>query len=186
MKATNSISGFTLMEVMIAVVLTGILLVAVYGTISSVARSSLLYQEDLSAKIRSIIEVDQILRFIRPARQVNLSGSGLEVVSSGIQTPGRPGLYRIRWRLDPQIHVLILDQQPLSQTDGQPLVRPILEGVSYVRWACWDGKAWVEHWDSKCVPLMIRMDLCIEPVVGKRFVRHQIVNLACGSVPKNG
>lgn len=185
MKATNSISAFTLIEMMIAVLLTGILLVAVYGTIGSVAKSSLFCQEDLSAKIRWIIEADQILRSIRAARQVNLSGSGLEVVSSGIQAPGRSGLYKIRWRLDPQRHVLFLEQWSSSKGNSQPLVRDIQEDVSYVQWACWDGKAWVAQWDSKRVPLMIRMDLCIEPAIGKRFVWQQIVNLAHGTKATN-
>ena len=176
--------GFTLLELMIAIVLLGVLATALYGSFFTVVRardrasagmeerrelgatmdllrkelSSILYHR-MDTRLRLIVEDRD--RFGRPS-------SGLEFAVLQPPSQGRPasGVSLVRYRLDDRAGILVLTRSERDMLyESPPVAYPQMERISSFLVECFDGSKWVRSWDTNLngtLPRQIRITVQVE------------------------
>lgn len=182
----SSNKGFTLLEILIAVVLFGILSAALYGSYFTVLRgretaaggmearrelgstldmirrefAGALYSRD-DKRLRLVVEDRDI--FGKPASTLELTTA---VPEAGQAFP-ESGIVTVRYRLVEKGKQLILTRNeqdvffPAGSTDGYPQ----MEHISSFLVECFDGSKWVKSWDTALnfsLPKMLRVTVQVE------------------------
>ena len=187
MCVTSSNRGFTLIEILIAVVLMGILSAALYGSyftvLSARERASegmearrelggtldLIRREFASAKFN---RDDKRLRFIvedrdnfgKPASSLELT----TLVPSAGQGRRESGISAVRYRLEEQDKHFILTRREQDIFFESPDAKgyPQMERISDFLVECSnDGSKWVRSWDTalnKALPKMLRVTVHVD------------------------
>ena len=188
MCVTSSDRGFTLLEVLIAVVLLGILAGALYGSYFAVIRArdrasagmeerrelgatlDLLRREIASAKYFK--DDNKRLRFVVEDRDnFGKPASTLELTTlappAGGQARRESGISDVQYRLlekDKQFILTRREQDIFSEADSVP-VYPQMERISGFLVECYDGSKWVKSWDASLngsLPKMVRITVQFE------------------------
>jgi prepilin-type N-terminal cleavage/methylation domain-containing protein len=181
-------TGFTLVEVLIALALSALTLVGVYGIFFSVNRSVQGTSSDQEAfeAGRAVIEVlKRDIRCIAPAPFVfagsntplddgEVGGGVLLVTSSVIGNRTRPGLFRIEYFLtkDGDGEKVFVRRQYVSLKAESTDVEADLEisrDVAGFEVGFYDGTTWAEKWDSKAtgkLPRRIKIKIGIRAESG--------------------
>ncbi|HEX9022631.1 MAG TPA: GspJ family type II secretion system protein [Geobacteraceae bacterium] len=186
MNATSSNRGFTLLEVLIAVVLLAILMTALYGSYFAVIRARDRASEGmedrrelgatldlLRREISSAVynRSDQRLRFVVEDRDIfGKPASNLEFTTlappSGLARP-ESGVIDVQYRM------LEKDKKPILTRQEQDLlvisptvpVYPQMEHISSFLVECNDGTKWVKSWDTALngvLPKLLRITIQFE------------------------
>ena len=166
---TSRNSGFTLLEVLIAVVLLGILSAALYGSYFGVLRardraaSGMESRRELGATLdlirREISSVqfnrsDKRLRFVVEDRDnFGVPSSTLELttlVPTAGQSRKESGIVTVAYRIAEKEKKRILTRQErdLFSEEEIVLAYPQMEQISAFLVECHDGAKWVKSWDS--------------------------------------
>jgi general secretion pathway protein J len=184
----SSNRGFTLIEIMIAVVLLGILSAALYGSYFTVLSArerategmearrelgstlDLIRREFASAKF---IRDDKSLRFIVEDRDnFGKPASSLEMttlVPSSGQGRKESGISAVRYRLEEKEKRFILTrrEQDIFFESVDAKGYPQMERISSFLVECYDGSKWVRSWDTaaalnNALPTMLRVTVQVD------------------------
>lgn len=181
MGAMSSNRGFTLLEVLIAVVLLGILTAALYSSYFTVLRArersaeGMESRRELGATLdllrREIASTmfsrdDKRLRFVvedrdnfgKPASNLELTTQALP---SGSSRP-ESGIINVKYRMAQKGKQLILTRQEQDLFFDSVTVPafPQMERISSFLVECYDGSKWVKSWDTalnNVLPKMLRI-----------------------------
>jgi len=169
LNATSSNRGFTLLEVLIALVLLAILMTVLYGSYFAVIRSRDRAAEGMEARrelgatldllrreISSAVysRNDKRLRFVVEDRDnFGKPASNLELTTlsppSGLARP-ESGIIDVQYRMlekDKQ-QIMTRREQDLFLTSGTAPVYPQMEHITSFLVECHDGSKWVKSWDT--------------------------------------
>ncbi len=154
--------GFTLIEVLVAVVIFALMSAAAYAAVDTLLRA----RENLHARAENLrrmqTSVGRLERDLRQAidrgiregygdRADMLRGDGvsIELTRAGLANPlgvTRSRLERVQWALADQqlnrITFAVLDRA----IDSQPLITPMLDSVSRLEFRYLDGNQWSNQW----------------------------------------
>lgn len=181
MCVTSSNKGFTLIEILIAVVLLGILSAALYGSYFTVLNARERSSEGMEARreLGSTLDLirrefaaavynrdDKRLRFIvedrdnfgRPASRLELT----TLIPSSGQGRKESGISSVRYRLEEKDKRFILTrrEQDIFFESADAKGYPQMERVSDFLVECYDGSKWVRSWDTTLngtLPKMLRV-----------------------------
>lgn len=172
-------AGFTLLEILVAVTITAILLVTIYGVFSSVSGARQRLEERADGYHRARVIFDRIGREIRStyvkqgnARTgisggINEAGNPFLHLTTTATTPqggGRTGLSVVDYELvddpdAPDQKILMRTEQPLYDAEGQGVTGyRLAEGLSGFRLRFSNGGDWQEQWDQG-LPRMVEVSL---------------------------
>ena len=169
MNAISSNRGFTLLEVLVALVLLAVLMTALYGSYFAVIRARDRASEGMEARrelgatldllrreISSAVynRFDNRLRFVVEDRDnFGKPASNLELTTlsppSGLTRP-ESGIIDVQYRMlekDKQ-QILTRQEQDLFFPSGTVPVYPQMEHISSFLVECFDGSKWVKSWDT--------------------------------------
>ena len=194
-------AGFTLVEVLVAISMAGIVLMAVYGVFTSVSAAKIRLDADSEAYHRARVIFDRIGREIRGAAPAGgKDGRGvfrgghdernrpfLELTTTAVaqQVEGGTGIALIRYSLDddreaPAGRALMLQrsEQPSLQTAttagsaGQLRLAP---GVEQLQLRFYSGSDWSEEWDAGTggLPQLVELSLVM---IDSRGGRHRFAS----------
>jgi len=180
MKSTQK--GFTLIEVLLAVTITAILLVTVYGVFTSVSNARNRIEAEGEGYHQARVIFDRIGREMRGAYY--LKGNKDTTFKGGIDEQRNPFLFlsttattpqgerlegvalvRYRLRKDEQAEdkmVLTRSEGPLDQETQAPREYRLAPGIEAMRLRFSDGETWQESWDSdnsNAAPVMVEVAL---------------------------
>jgi len=178
---TSSNRGFTLIEILIAVVLLGILSAALYGSYFTVLSARERASEGMEARreLGSTLDLirrefaasiynrgDKHLRFIvedrdnfgKPASSLELT----TLIPSSGQGRKESGISSVRYRLVEKDKNFILTrrEQDIFFESGDAKAYPQMERISDFLVECYDGSKWVRSWDTalnNALPKMLRV-----------------------------
>lgn len=181
MCVTSSNKGFTLVEILIAVVLLGILSAALYGSYFTVLSARERASEGMEARreLGSTLDLirrefaaavynrgDKRLRFIvedrdnfgKPASNLELT----TLIPSSGQRRKESGVSSVRYRLIEKDKHFILTrrEQDIFFESAEATGYPQMERISDFLVECYDGSTWVRSWDTAlngALPKMLRV-----------------------------
>ena len=186
MCVTSRNNGFTLLEILIAVVLLGILTAAVYGSYFTVLRARERASVGMEARrelggtldlIRREFAAaaysrgDKRLRFVVEDRDhFGKPASTLELTTlTPPSSPGRKesGLIAVRYRMvdRDQQRILTRREQDIYFESADAKGYPQMEQISSFLVECYDGSKWVRSWDTTLngsLPKMLRISVQVE------------------------
>lgn len=169
MSAISRNKGFTLLEVLIAVVLLGILSAALYGSYFGVIRArerasdGVESRRELSATLdlirREVASAmsgrsDKRLRFVVEDRDnFGAPSSVLELTTltpPSLQIRADSGIVNVRYRMAEKDNKRTLTRQErdLFFESGTVPAYPQMERISAFLVECYDGSKWVKSWDT--------------------------------------
>ena len=174
--------GFTLIEVLLAVTITAILLVTIYGVFTSVSSAKNRIETEGEGYHQARVIFDRIGREIRGAYYLKGNAKtsfrgGLDeernpflLLSTTATTPQgerQEGVAVVRYRLrkDAEIEgnkVLTRSEAPLVEEDKAPREYRLATGIEALQLRFSDGDNWQESWDSdslNAVPKMVEVAL---------------------------
>lgn len=179
-------SGFTLLEVLIAVVLLGILTAALYGSYFGViqardrASSGMESRRELGAtldlirrEVSSALPVradDKRLRFVVEDRD-NFGAPSSTLEMTTLAPPGQSrsesGIVAVTYRMveKDKKRTLTRLERDLFSEDGTTSPYPQMEQISSFLVECYDGSKWVKSWDSAIngtLPRSVRVTVQVE------------------------
>jgi len=161
--------GFTLVEVLIALALFGLMIAMVFGVLSVGARSWEA-AEPRAAALDDRLALGRFLRHQLAAALAWPDGDGPPLTGSeerlrfiafpplviGLRGPQRFEIYQERDRLE--VEVSPLDGEvPEGEAEMRRLT--LLTGVKQVRFRYFDGEDWTDHWDEKRLPRLVEVRL---------------------------
>ena len=179
-------SGFTLLEVLIAVVLLGILSAALYGSYFGVLRardraaSGMESRRELGATLdlirREVSSAqfnrsDKRLRFVVEDRDSFGTPSSTLALTTLVPTAGQnrkeSGIITVAYRIAEKNKKRILTRQErdLFSEEETVLAYPQMEQITAFLVECFDGSKWVKSWDSAInnkLPNRVRVTVQIE------------------------
>lgn len=180
-------SGFTLLEVLIAVVLLGILTAALYGSYFGViqardrASSGMESRRELGAtldlirrEVSSALPVradDKRLRFVVEDRDnFGAPSSTLELTTLAPpagQSRSESGIVAVTYRMveKDKKRTLTRQERDLFSEDETTSTYPQMEQISSFLVECYDGSKWVKSWDSainRTLPRSVRVTVQVE------------------------
>jgi general secretion pathway protein J len=183
---TSRNSGFTLLEVLIAVVLLGILSAALYGSYFGVLRardrasSGMESRRELGATLDLIRRevssaqfnrTDKRLRFVVEDRDSFGTQSSTLELTTLVPTAGQnrkeSGIITVAYRMAEKNKTRILTRQErdLFSEEETVLAYPQMEQITAFLVECYDGSKWVKSWDSAIngtLPKGVRVTVQIE------------------------
>ena len=180
--------GFTLIEVLVAVTLIGIVVSIVYGSLAATARSAQAYMGRLSASTRGRLDLGQVEASLRCcSRELSAHASELRMVTTKPMVndaKGQEGLFDAALRWDRDAGTIFVAQRRhvprLSTGEDLQASQPLLDRVVDVKWSFWNGTTWRQDWDTKkdrVLPLLIRLDLTVQDA------RHRLYELQSTVAP---
>lgn len=186
MCVMSSNRGFTLIEIMIAVVLLGILSAALYGSYFTVLSARERASEGMEARreLGSTLDLirrefasarfdrnDKRLRFVvedrdnfgKPASSLELT----TLVPSSGQGRKESGISAVRYRLEEKDKRFILTRREqdifFESADARGYLQ--MERISDFLVECYDGSKWVRSWDTalnNALPKMVRVTVHVD------------------------
>ena len=170
MCVTSSNRGFTLLEILIAVVLLGILSAALYGSYFTVLRARETVFEGMEARRELGSTLDLIRREFAAAPVYNRDDKRLRFVVEDRDNFGKPasslemttvtatagqgrqesGISTIRYRLveKDKRYILMRREQDVFFESADAKEYPQMERISSFLVECYDGSKWVRSWDT--------------------------------------
>ena len=188
MCVTSSNRGFTLIEILVAVVLLGILSAALYGSYFTVLSARERASEGMEARreLGGTLDLirrefasatfnrdDKRLRFIvedrdnfgKPASSLELT----TLVPTSGQGRKESGISAVRYRLEEQDKHFILTRREQDIFFESPDAKgyPQMERISSFLVECYDGSKWVRSWDTaaalnNALPKMLRVTVQVD------------------------
>lgn len=186
MSGTSRNSGFTLIEVLIAVVLLGILTAALYGSYFGVIRA----RDRASAGMESRRELgatldlirrevssalfnrsDKRLRFVVEDRDnFGTQSSTLELTTLAPpagQNRSESGIVAVTYRMaeKDKKRTLTRQERDIFSEEGTIPAYPQMEQISSFLVECYDGSKWVKSWDTTIngtLPRSVRVTVQVE------------------------
>jgi len=184
---TSSNKGFTLLEILIAVVLLGILSAALYGSYFTVLRARETVIEGMEARRELGSTLDRIRREFTAAPAINRDDKRLRFIVEDRDNFGKPastlelttlvpaagadrkesGISAIRYRLveKDKRYILMRREQDVFFESTDAKEYPQMERISSFLVECYDGSKWVRSWDTALngrLPQMLRITVQVE------------------------
>ena len=181
MCVTSSNRGFTLIEILIAVVLMGILSAALYGSYFTVLKARERASEGMEAR-RELGSTLDLIRREFAAAVYNRTDNRLRLVVEDRDNFGKPasalelttlspssgqgrkesGISAVRYRLEAKDRHFILTrrEQDIFFESADLKGYPQMERVNDFLVECYDGSKWVKSWDTAlngALPKMLRV-----------------------------
>jgi general secretion pathway protein J len=186
LPVTSSSKGFTLLEILIAVILLGILSTALYGSYFTVLRARERASEGMEARreLGSTLDLirrefaaavynsdDKRLRFVVEDRDnFGKPASTLELTTAvPLSNQGRKesGISVVRYHMvdKNQQRILTRREQDLFFEAPEANGYPQMERISSFLVECYDGSKWLKSWDTAlngALPKMVRITVQVE------------------------
>lgn len=187
MSGISRNSGFTLLEVLIAVVLLGILSAALYGSYFGVLRARDRASSGMESRRELGATLDLIRREVSSALPVRATDKGLRFVvedrdnfgvpSSTLelttlappagQTRSESGIVVVTYRMAEKDKKRILTRQErdLFSEESPVPAYPQMEQINSFLVECYDGSKWVKSWDTAtngALPKSVRVTVQVE------------------------
>lgn len=167
MRPTDPTSaGFTLLELLLALALGGLLLAGVYGSFFSLSTATLRAREEMEATRSIRGTLDLVRRELSSARFRRGSeghrfilldrdrfGKPASVLTFATLTPPSPQGVEdqaiVTWRTIEREERLILVRESIpAHRLGDPVAYPQMEDITGFLVECFDGAKWIRTWDS--------------------------------------
>ncbi|MDD2580391.1 MAG: GspJ family type II secretion system protein [Desulfuromonadaceae bacterium] len=181
-------SGFTLLEVLIAVILLGILSTALYGSYFSVMRArdrassgmesrrelgatlDLIRREVSSAQFNPTDKLHPLKFVVEDRDNFGTQSSTLELTTlapPAVQNFSESGIVVVTYRIAEKDKKLTLTRQErdLFSEDSASRAYPQMEQISSFLVECYDGSKWVKSWDTAInnkLPASVRVTIQVE------------------------
>ncbi|MGB9082254.1 MAG: GspJ family type II secretion system protein [Desulfuromonadaceae bacterium] len=180
-------SGFTLLEVLIAVVLLGILTAALYGSYFGVIQARDRASSGMESRRELGATLDLIRREVSSALPVRAADKRLRLVVEDRDNFGTPsstlelttlappagqsrsesGIVAVTYRMveKDKKSTLTRQERDLSSEEGTTPAYPQMEQISSFLVECYDGSKWVKSWDTainNTLPKRVRVTVQVE------------------------
>lgn len=180
-------SGFTLLEVLIAVVLLGILTAALYGSYFGVIQARDRASSGMESRRELGATLDLIRREVSSALPVRAADKRLRLVVEDRDNFGTPsstlelttlappagqsrsesGIVAVTYRMveKDKKSTLTRQERDLSSEEGTTSAYPQMEQISSFLVECYDGSKWVKSWDTainNTLPKRVRVTVQVE------------------------
>jgi prepilin-type N-terminal cleavage/methylation domain-containing protein len=185
--------AFTLIEILVAVALVGIVVSVVCGSMAATSRSVEAYRDRLSVTTRSLLGLQQISDSLRCCSGgFKATGDQLQWVStrSLLDTSPSPGPFRVTLRWDSTGSRIVASETP--QRRGRPVDEiavpwePLVDHVRAVRWSFSGGAGWQPDWgadENAALPLLVRIDMTSLDDHHRPYELQTLVRPACAMRP---
>jgi len=192
MRSRPAHLGFTLIEILVAVTLMGIVVSIVYASMAATTRSVRAYRERLSVSTRGHLALQQITATLRCCyKELRTQDSGLRIRSTKPivdDHSGQKGAFEVALRFDRTSGTIMVSQEPWQPGISKDRVlqawHPLIDHVTDVQWSFWDGTTWKQDWDlemHKDLPLLVRMDLRLHDAHSRQYDLQTQVSPSCGT-----
>jgi prepilin-type N-terminal cleavage/methylation domain-containing protein len=182
--------GFTLIEILVAVTLIGIVVSIVYGSMAATTRSAQACRDKLSVSTPCHLALQQIAAAIRcGSKELRTQDSGLRIRTTKPlldDSSSQEGAFDVILQWDGATDTIRVCQQSwrprLSLDANPPEWQPLLDHVVGLQWSFWDGTVWKTDWDSqteKALPLLVRIDLTSQDDHDRRYDLQTLVSPSC-------
>lgn len=159
-------AGFTLIEILLALALSGLLLAGVYGTFFSLSSATVRAREEMEATRSIRGTLDLIRRELASARfrrdsdrhrfvlldRDRYGTPASEITLSTITPPSPQGVEDqalVTWRtIERENRVMLVRESIPSHRLGDPVAYPHMEGITGFLVECHDGSKWIRTWDA--------------------------------------
>ena len=166
--------AFTLVEILVAVALIGIVVSVVLGSMAATTRSMEAYRARISVATRSHIGLQQIVDSIRCCSDGLRAGSDqLRFVTTRPlldAAADEPGPFDVTVRWDSVGASLVASQAPCRPggLTAEATIGPwqiLVDHVRGLQWSFWDGTSWRPDWEGgagKTLPLVVRVNMATQ------------------------
>jgi general secretion pathway protein J len=185
----SSNRGFTLIEILVAVLLLGILSTALYGSYFTVLNARERTSEGMEARRELGSTLDLIRREFAAAPKLDRNDKRLRFIVEDRDNFGKPasslelttltrspgqgrkesGISTVRYRLEEKDkrHILTRREQDLFFESADAKGYPQMERISSFLVECYDGSKWVRSWDTaaalnNALPTMLRVTVQVD------------------------
>jgi general secretion pathway protein J len=189
-KARQPTTGFTLLEMLVALALVSTITAMVYGSFAATGRSLDLYGRRMACGDRTLLVLRLLSRQLRCAylptaaatEPFAAGGQTLSfITTAGVNTASSQpaALSRIVYRYDPGAGTLSICGVPCvygaSPAQDPGNWRPLLSGVRSMDFQFYDGRQWQSGWsDIKTLPAAVQIALT---VIDERERPHEFTTM---------
>jgi prepilin-type N-terminal cleavage/methylation domain-containing protein len=181
--------AFTLVEILVAVALIGIVVSVVCGSMAATTRSMEAYRDRISVATRSHIGLQQI------ADSIRCSCDGFRAGSDQVRfittrplfeaAADEPGPFDVTVRWDSIGARLVASQAPrhlggLTDEGAIGIWQPLVDHVRAVQWSFSDGTSWRPGWEggaNHALPLLVRIDMTTQDDHKRPYDLQALVSL---------
>nr|WP_320049900.1 GspJ family type II secretion system protein [uncultured Desulfuromonas sp.] len=187
--STDRSAGFTLIEVLVAIMLLSLVMTTVYGVFSALSTTQKRLQGDSEAYHQARVIFDRLAREIRTCYLD--TGNSRSTFSSGIDSLGQPylefastsvlttghtpgGVSHVRYALETDlgqsVGTLYRSAQPLYMTDEVARRQRMSNQITRISWRFYDGNDWQDEWDSsitRTLPQTVEMQIVVHSATGQ-------------------
>jgi prepilin-type N-terminal cleavage/methylation domain-containing protein len=185
--------AFTLVEILVAVALVGIVVSVVCGSMAATSRSVEVYRDRLSVATRSLLGLQQISGSLRCCSGgLKATPGQLQWVStrSLLDASASPGPFRVTLRWDSTGSRIVASESPQRRGGSIDEIaaswEPLVDHVKAVRWSFSGGAGWRPDWDGgehAALPLLVRIDMTSMDDHHRPYELQTVVRPACATRP---
>jgi prepilin-type N-terminal cleavage/methylation domain-containing protein len=182
--------AFTLIEILVAVAVVGIVVSVVCGSMAATSRSVEVYRDRLSVATRGFLGLQQISDSLRCCSGgFKATADQVQWVSTRSLLDGSraPGPFRVILRWDSNGSRIVASETP--QRRGGPIDeittswQPVIDHVKAVRWSFSGSAGWRPDWDAAALPLLVRVEMTSLDDHHRPYELQTLVMPACATRP---
>ncbi len=193
----NRYGGFTLLELLVALAVASVVVLAVTGTLFSISKSQEIAAQE-SERLRSLRNISDLLRRELSSALYQLNNKQLRFLVEDRDYYGKPASTLALSTLAPPLSDAVSDQvwvqYSLEESAGGMTLRrtardlfqvetteqqfsyPVMEQLEGFLVECYDGSKWIKTWDTELIhrlPQIIRISLIVQE--NGKSVTYQVI-----------
>lgn len=161
-KAKTSVAGFTLIEILVAVLIFALLSTAAYAALDILLRTQTALQERSLALQQLQMAIGRFERDIRqaisrgvhdeygePVPALRGVGDAIEISRGGLSNPldeTRANIERVAWSLNADRLIRVQHRTLDRASNSKPVTTPIAENITRLQFRYLDGEQWRTQW----------------------------------------
>lgn len=193
----NRYGGFTLLELLVALAVASVIVLAVTGTLFSISKSQEIAAQE-SERLRSLRNISDLLRRELSSTLYQLNNKQFRFLVEDRDYYGKPASTLALSTLAPPLSDAVSDQvwvqYSLEESAGGMTLRrtardlfqvetteqqfsyPVMEQLEGFLVECYDGSKWIKTWDTELIhrlPQIIRISLIVQE--NGKSVTYQVI-----------
>jgi len=176
-------NGFTLLEILLAIVLASLLLSSIYGVFTAVGTATERVEKQATGLHLARVLTTRLNRellgliiensFYGTALAGGMNGRGepfLDMLTSSSGDPG-PGTHRVSYRLaaDQDDRMTLWRAESAANSSNEASEERLAQGIERLEFNFYDGQQWREDWNSleDGWPVLVRVEMALDDLVDR-------------------